>query len=60
MIGNLNREILDNENKYTDSATDNSFEASVNGVYEITINVQLSTEYGSYSVLGLWDDTTGK
>ncbi|WP_294333278.1 hypothetical protein [uncultured Chryseobacterium sp.] len=60
MIGNLNREILDNENKYTDSATANSFKASVNGVYEITINVQLSTEYGSYPVLGLWDDTTGK
>ncbi|WP_294241079.1 hypothetical protein [uncultured Chryseobacterium sp.] len=60
MIGNLNREILDNENKYTESVTDNSFEASVNGVYEITINVQLSTEYGSYPVLGLWDDTTGK
>lgn len=60
VIGNLNREILDNENKYTGSATGNSFKVSANGIYEIIINAQLSTNNESYPVIGLWDDTTGK
>lgn len=60
LIGNLNREILDNENRYSGSATGNSFKVSANGTYEITINAQLSSDNGSYPVIGLWDNTTGK
>lgn len=60
MIGNLNREILDNENRYSGSASGNSFKVSANGIYEVAINAQLSTDNGSYPVIGLWDDTTGK
>ena len=60
LIGNLNREILDNENRYSGSATGNSFKVSASGTYEISINAQLSTDNGSYPVIGLWDDTTGK
>lgn len=59
-IGNLNREIIDNENKYSGTPTGNSFRVSNNGVYEVSINAQLSTDNGSYPVIGLWDDTTGK
>ncbi len=60
VIGNLNREILDNENRYSGSATGNSFKVSANGTYEIIINAQLSSANGSYPVIGLWNDTTGK
>lgn len=58
-IGNLNNKIVDNENLYTGSATSNSFKVSADGVYQITMNAQLSTGNGSSPVIGIWDNTTG-
>ncbi len=58
-IGSLNNEIVDNENQYTGSAAGNSFRVSADGVYQVTMNAQLSTVNGSSPVLGIWDDTTG-
>jgi hypothetical protein len=59
-IGSLNQEIVDNENLYTGSATTNSFKVSADGVYQITMNGQLSTDNGTSPVLGIWDDTNNK
>lgn len=56
-IGNLGNKIVDNENQYTSSATTNSFKVSNDGVYQITINGQLSTTNGTSPVIGIWDDT---
>ncbi|WP_418122795.1 hypothetical protein ACNFU2_19830 [Chryseobacterium sp. PTM-20240506] len=56
-IGNLNNEIVDNENLYTGSATTNTFKVSADGVYQITMNGQLSTTNGTSPVIGIWDDT---
>lgn len=56
-IGNLNNEIVDNENLYTASATTNSFKVSADGVYQITMNGQLSTTNLTSPVIGIWDDT---
>ncbi|MCC3218089.1 hypothetical protein LIV57_22730 [Chryseobacterium sp. X308] len=58
-IGNLNNEIVDNENQYTGSTAGNSFKVSADGVYQVTMNVQLTTGNGSSPVIGIWDDTTG-
>ncbi|MDN3692458.1 hypothetical protein QWZ06_09320 [Chryseobacterium tructae] len=59
-IGNLNNEIVDNENLYTGSGTTNSFKISADGVYQITINAQLSTTNGTYPTIGIWDNTNTK
>ncbi|KPH14210.1 hypothetical protein [Chryseobacterium sp. ERMR1:04] len=56
-IGNLNNVIIDNQNLYTASATSNSFKVSADGVYQVTINGQLSTTNASSPVLGVWDNT---
>ncbi|WP_395973869.1 hypothetical protein [Chryseobacterium cucumeris] len=58
-IGSLNNEIVDNENLYTGSPSTNSFKVSADGVYQVTMNAQLSTGNGSSPVIGIWDDTTG-
>lgn len=58
-IGNLNSEIVDNENLYTGNATTNSFKVSANGVYQIMMNTQLSTGNGTNPVIGIWDNTAG-
>lgn len=59
-IGNLNNEIVDNEDRYTGTATGNSFNVSADGVYQVTMNAQILTANGSSPVIGIWDDTTGK
>lgn len=58
-IGNLDNEIIDNENSYTASATDNSFKITADGTYQIIMNLQLSGEKGSWPVIGVWNDTDG-
>ncbi|MCT2562081.1 hypothetical protein [Chryseobacterium herbae] len=58
-IGNLNFEIIDNENSYTASTTDNSFKVTTDGTYQIMMNLQLSGEKGSWPVIGIWSDTDG-
>ncbi|PXW06318.1 hypothetical protein C8D70_1272 [Chryseobacterium sp. CBTAP 102] len=59
-IGSLTNEIIDNENLYTGTATSNSFKVSNDGVYLITMNVQLSVNStgGSSPVIGIWDNGT--
>lgn len=59
-IGNLNKEIIDNENRYNSSATTNSFTVSTDGVYMITMILQLSTSNGTSPVIGVWDNTSNK
>lgn len=56
-IGNLTNEIIDNENRYSGSASTNSFTVSANGVYQVTMNAQLSANNGSAPVVGIWNDT---
>lgn len=61
-IGSLNNEIVDNENLYTGSPSTNSFKVSADGVYQVTMNAQLSTTNDSNNqptipALGIWDDT---
>ncbi|WP_123868122.1 hypothetical protein [Chryseobacterium lactis] len=58
-IGNLNNEILDNNNTYSGSATSNSFQVVADGVYQIYVNMQLTTTANTYPMIGIWDDTTG-
>ncbi|WP_131797526.1 hypothetical protein [Chryseobacterium cucumeris] len=58
-VGNLTNEVVDNENQYTGSAAGNSFNISADGVYQITMNAQLSTVNGSSPVIGIWDNTAG-
>jgi hypothetical protein len=59
-IGNLNKEIIDNESRYTGNTTTNSFTVSANGVYQIIMNSQLATAVGSSPVIGIWDNTDNK
>ena len=59
VIGNLTSEIIDNENQYTGTATSNSFRVSADGVYQLTMNTQISTVKDSFPVIGIWDDTAG-
>ncbi|WP_276729243.1 hypothetical protein [Chryseobacterium carnipullorum] len=40
-VGNLTNEIIDNENLFTGSSTSNSFKVSADGIYLVTMNVQL-------------------
>lgn len=58
-IGNLNNEIIDNENLYAGTATTNSFKVSADGVYQINMNVQISTTNATSPVIGIWNNTTG-
>lgn len=60
IIGNLNNVIMDNQNLYTGSASTNSFKVSADGVYQITMNVQLqiSSDNPSSPVIGIWDNTS--
>lgn len=59
-IGNLSNEIIDNENRYFGNATANSFTIPAHGIYQVTMNAQLSTTNGTSSVIGIWNDTTNK
>ncbi|KPH14209.1 hypothetical protein [Chryseobacterium sp. ERMR1:04] len=56
-VGNLNNKIVDNENLYTASTTTNSFKVSADGVYQVTMNAQLSTTNATSPVIGIWNDT---
>jgi len=58
-IGNLNNEIIDNENLYTGTAATNSFKVSADGVYQVNMNVQISTANGTSPVIGIWNNNTG-
>ena len=58
-IGNLNVEIIDNENRYAGTATANSFTVSASGVYQITVNMQLSYSLADNPVVGVWDNVAG-
>ncbi|MCQ9639531.1 hypothetical protein MP478_09020 [Chryseobacterium sp. WG14] len=63
-IGNLNVEIIDNENSYTSTATWNNFRVKENGVYSIIMNLQLTDTKASVGslgpVIGLWDDVSNQ
>ncbi len=59
-IGNLNNEIIDNENRFTGTATTNSFTVSSDGTYSITMNTQLNTTAGNVPVIGIWDNTNNR
>lgn len=59
-IGNLSNKIVDNENKYSGNSSTNSFKVTTDGVYQITMNMQLSTANGSAPVIGVWDDTANR
>ncbi|WP_345989725.1 hypothetical protein AAEU33_19205 [Chryseobacterium sp. Chry.R1] len=59
-IGNLTNKIIDNENKYSATASTNSFKVSVDGIYQVTMNAQLSTKNGQSPVIGIWNDTSNQ
>ncbi|PAM96651.1 hypothetical protein B4N84_01425 [Flavobacterium sp. IR1] len=59
-LGNLNDEIIDNENTYKGNTTSNSFKVVADGVYQIMMNVQIQSINASTPVIGVWDDTAGK
>lgn len=59
-ICNLTDEIVDNEDKYIGTSTTNSFKVSANGIYQINMNVQLVTTFGTNPVVGIWDNTDKK
>lgn len=57
VIGNLTNVIIDNHNSFKSDATSNSFTVDADGVYLITINVQLKDLAGTgYPVVGVWCD----
>jgi len=58
-IGNLNNEIIDNQDSYSGSRTSNSFEVSADGIYQVTMNMQLESKKGTNPVVGIWDDKNG-
>ncbi|MGU3376861.1 hypothetical protein [Chryseobacterium sp. M5A1_1a] len=58
-IGNLDFEIMDNENSYSGNANSNSFKVTANGTYQVIMNLQLVGEKGSWPVIGIWNDTDG-
>ncbi|MBP1223756.1 hypothetical protein [Flavobacterium sp. 1355] len=58
-IGNINNVIIDNKNAFIHTASSNSFTAKANGVYSITMNLQL-TAVGGVPVIGVWCDTDNK
>ncbi|AZA93603.1 Uncharacterised protein [Chryseobacterium nakagawai] len=60
ILGNLDSEIVDNESKYSGNATTNSFQVSVDGTYQVIMNMQLSTTKGSNPVIGIWDNVSNK
>lgn len=57
-IGNLSNKILDNQNKYTGSASSNSFQVVSDGVYEVYLNMQLLTTANTYPTIGIWNNTS--
>lgn len=59
LLGNLNDEIIDNENTYKGTATSNSFKVVADGVYQIMMNLQIQSINASTPVIGVWDDTAG-
>ncbi|WP_123912027.1 hypothetical protein [Chryseobacterium shigense] len=59
-IGNLTNEIIDNENRYSGTSIGNSFTIPADGVFQIKMNAQLSTDNGSVPVIGIWDDTANR
>ncbi|TGN24234.1 hypothetical protein [Empedobacter tilapiae] len=58
-IGNLNNEIIDNENTYLGTTTSNSFKVSNDGIYHVNMNMQISTTNNTSPVIGVWDNTVG-
>ncbi|AZA93605.1 hypothetical protein EG343_24865 [Chryseobacterium nakagawai] len=56
-IGNLSNKILDNQNKYTGTASSNSFQVANDGVYEVYLNMQVVTSANTYPTIGIWDNT---
>ncbi|QHC84924.1 hypothetical protein AS589_09160 [Empedobacter brevis] len=58
-IGNLNNEIIDNENTYFGTSSGNTFTVKSDGVYQVSMNMQISTNANTQPVIGVWDDTVG-
>jgi len=58
-IGNLNNEIIDNQDTYIGNSTSNSFKVTADGIYQVTMNMQLAGKKGSNPVVGIWDDKNG-
>ncbi len=59
-IGNLDHIILDNNNMYTANASTNKFQVTQNGIYEIYLNVMLSTTNNTQPIVGIWDDLAAR
>ncbi|OXA93145.1 hypothetical protein [Flavobacterium hercynium] len=55
-IGNLNNEIIDNEDSYIGNGSNNSFQIFSDGIYQVTMNMQLQSTNGTNPVVGIWDD----
>lgn len=54
-IGNLTNIIIDNKNSFVSNSTTNSFRVEADGVYLVTMNVQMATT--GKPVIGIWCDT---
>lgn len=54
-IGNLTNVIVDNKNSFVSNSTTNSFSVEADGVYLVTMNVQISST--GKPVIGIWCDT---
>jgi len=62
-IGNLNNEVIDNENAYGASSNFNIFQVKEDGIYSVMMNIQLTTNVASNGqgpVVGIWNDGTGQ
>jgi len=57
LIGNLNNKIIDNSDTYNGNNNSNSFRVKADGIYQISMNLQLATSSGTVPAIGLWDDT---
>ncbi|WP_312553767.1 hypothetical protein [Empedobacter brevis] len=61
VIGNLDHVIIDNNQVYSANNTTNSFQVIEDGVYMVTMNMQLTvTNSNSLPVIGIWDDQANR
>jgi hypothetical protein len=60
-ITNITNKILDNKNSFIGTSSGNTFTVAVDGVYQVTINVQVSPSInGLWPVLGIYNNSMGR
>lgn len=59
-IGNLDNKIVDNEDKYNGDSVSNSFQVNADGIYQVNMNMQISTVKGTLPVIGIWNNNANQ